>query len=202
MGLCSGAYHALRAAAAGLPVEKVLLVNPQNYFWSQDMTLDDLQLAEVVRNPGVYRERIQSASAWRRLLTGQVNVWRIFMIYAYRQVLLAETALRDVARALRIKLRNDLGCELEDIVARGVQVTFIFAAGEPGIGLLKIQAGSAVTKLGEYCRVRIIEHADHTFSRSGPRSTMERVLSEELFLSHTVPKPLSPKGMRGIAEPR
>ena len=132
MGLCSGAYHALRAAAAGLPVERVLLVNPQNYFWSEDMTLDDLQLAEVVRNPGVYKERIYSASAWRRLLTGRVNVWRIFMIYAYRQVLVAETALRNVARALRIRLRNDLGCELEDIVGRGVQITFIFAAGEPG----------------------------------------------------------------------
>ena len=33
MGLCSGAYHALRAAAAALPVERVLLVNPQNYYW-------------------------------------------------------------------------------------------------------------------------------------------------------------------------
>ncbi len=202
MGLCSGAYHALRAAAAALPVERVLLVNPQNYFWSEDMTLDDLQLAEVVRNPGVYKERIYSASAWRRLLTGRVNVWRIFMIYAYRQVLVAETALRNVARALHIRLRNDLGCELVDIVGRGVQITFIFAAGEPGIDLLKIQGGSSVRKLGEYCRVLIIQDADHTFSRSGPRSAMERVLSDELFLSRAALPAVSPKGMHGLAEPR
>jgi hypothetical protein len=202
MGLCSGAYHALRAAAAGLPVERVLMVNPQNYYWSDDMTLDDLQLAEVVRNPGVYRERIHSANAWRRLLSGQVNVWRIFKIYAYGQVLVLEAALRNLARALRIKLPNDLGRELEDIVKRGVQVTFVFAAGEPGIDLLKIQGGSAVRKLGEYCRVLIIKHADHTFSHSGPRSAMERVLSDELNVLRTTSTAVSPKGMGGVAESR
>jgi alpha-beta hydrolase superfamily lysophospholipase len=202
MGLCSGAYHALRAAAAGLPMERVLLVNPQNYYWSENMTLDDLQLAEVVRNPGVYRERIHSASAWRRLFTGHVNVWRIFKIYAYRQMLVTEAALRNVARAMRIKIPNDLGRELEEIVGRGVQVTFIFAAGEPGIDLLKIQGGSAVKKLGENCRVRIIEHADHTFSRSGPRSAMERLLSDELIFWCTTATSVAPKAMQGIAESR
>jgi alpha-beta hydrolase superfamily lysophospholipase len=194
MGLCSGAYHALRAAAAGLPVERVLLVNPQNYYWAEDMNLADLQLAEVVRNPGVYRERIQSASAWRRLLSGQVNVWRIFKIYVYRQVLSSEAVFRNVARVLRIKLRNDLGGELEEIVGRRVQVTFIFADGEPGIDLLKIQGGSSVKKLGDYCRVLIIKDADHTFSHSGPRSAMERVLSDELNVLRAIPTTVSPKG--------
>jgi pimeloyl-ACP methyl ester carboxylesterase len=202
MGLCSGAYHALRAAAAGLPMERVLLVNPQNFYWSEDMTLDDLQLAEVVHNPGVYRERIHSASAWRRLLTGQVNVWRIFKIYAYRQMLVTEAALRNVARAMRIRTPNDLGRELEEIVGRGVQVTFIFAAGEPGIDLLKIQGGSSVKKLGENCRVRIIEDADHTFSRSGPRSAMERLLSDELFFWSTTVTSVAAKSMHGIAQSR
>jgi alpha-beta hydrolase superfamily lysophospholipase len=202
MGLCSGAYHALRAAAAALPVERVLLVNPMNYFWSEDTTLDDLQLAEVVRNPGVYLERIQSANAWRRLLSGQVNVWRIFQIYGYRQILALEAALRNLARALGIKLRNDLGRELEDIVRRGVQVTFIFADGEPGIDLLKIQGGSSVRKLGDYCRVRIIDNADHTFSRSGARSAMERVVSDELILRLKTSTQMSAKGLRGAAESR
>ena len=197
MGLCSGAYHALRAAAEGLPVQRVLLVNPQNFYWSADMAMDDLQLAEVVHNPSIYRERMQSASAWRRLLSGQVDVWRIFKIYAYRQMLVMETALRNVARILHIRLRNDLGRDLEDIVGRGVQVTFIFADGEPGIDLLKIQGGTAVRKLGDACRVRIVKDADHTFSRSGPRSAMELTLSDELYLSPTASKPVAPKGIRG-----
>jgi dienelactone hydrolase len=180
-GLCSGAYHSLRAAVVGLPLQRLLMVNAQNYFWDQGMTLDGLQLAEVVRNPTIYRERIFSAKAWRRFLTGQVNIWRIVRIYLQRPVLALKPMLRDLARAAGIRLRNDLGRELEAIIARGVRVVFVFARGEPGIDLLKIEAGSIVRRLGERCRVRIIDSADHTFSRSGPRQELEEVLSEELF---------------------
>jgi hypothetical protein len=69
-------------------------------------------------------------------------------------------------------------------VNRGVRVAFIFASGEPGIGLLKIQGGSSIRKLGDRCHVRIVEHADHTFSVSGARSIMARILSDELFVRH------------------
>ena len=180
-GLCSGAYHSLRAAVDGLPLNRLLMVNAQNYFWDQSMTLDGLQLAEVVRNPTIYRERIFSARAWKRFLTGQVNIWRIVRIYLQRPVLALKSRLRDIARAIGIRLRHDLGRELESVITRGVGVVFVFARGEPGIDLLRIEAGSMVRRLGERCRVRIIDSADHTFSRSGPRQVLEEVLSEELF---------------------
>jgi dienelactone hydrolase len=180
-GLCSGAYHSLRAAVAGLPLNRLLMVNAQNYFWDQGQTLEGLQLAEVVRNPTIYRARIFSARAWKRFLTGQVNIWRIVRIYLQRPLLALNSWLRDLARAAGIRLRNDLGRELETIIARGVKVVFVFARGEPGVDLLRIEAGSVVKRLGERCRVRIIDSADHTFSRSGPRQVLEEVLSEELF---------------------
>jgi alpha-beta hydrolase superfamily lysophospholipase len=180
-GLCSGAYHSLRAAVAGLALNRLLMVNAQNYFWDQSMTLEGLQLAEVVRNPTIYRERIFSARAWRRFLTGQVNIWRIVRIYLHRPVLALNSMLRDIARAAGVRLRHDLGRELESTIGRGVRVVFVFARGEPGVDLLRIEAGSVVRRLGERCRVRIIDSADHTFSRSGPRQVLEEVLSEELF---------------------
>ncbi|MGH8328387.1 MAG: serine aminopeptidase domain-containing protein, partial [Steroidobacteraceae bacterium] len=124
-GLCSGAYHSLRAAVAGLPLNRLLMVNAQNYFWDQSMTLEGLQLAEVVRNPAIYRERIFSARAWRRFLTGQVNVWRIVRIYVRRPLLALKSTLRDIARAAGIRLRHDLGRELEAVIAHGVRVVFV-----------------------------------------------------------------------------
>jgi hypothetical protein len=157
------------------------MVNPQHYFWNPGDTLEMLQLAEIVKNPGVYRERMFSAGAWKRLLSGQVNIVRILKIYMKRPLLAAESAARDLARILRIKLPNDLGSELEDIVARGIRVVFIFAAGDPGIDLLKLQAGASVRRLGERCRIHVIDNADHVFTQSGPRAVMEKVLSEELF---------------------
>ena len=180
-GLCSGAYHALRAAVAGLSLNRILMVNPQNYFWKPGETLQGLQLVEVVRNPGVYRERVFSLAAWKRMVTGQVNILRILKIYMQRPLLAAESTLRDIARRLHLRLPNDLGTELEEVVARGVRVVFVFARGEPGIDLLKLQAGTSVKRLAERIRLRIIDSGDHVFTRSGPRAMMEQIVSDELL---------------------
>jgi alpha-beta hydrolase superfamily lysophospholipase len=180
-GLCSGAYHALRAAVAGMPVTRILLVNPQNYFWKKGASLEDLQIAEVVQNPAVYRQRISSRAAWRRLFSGEVNIWRIVRIYVWRSLLPLHIMLRNVARRLGVRLPHDLGWELEEIGARDVRVVFVFANGEPGLELLKLEGGASVQRLGSKCRLRIIDHADHVFSHSGTRAALEDVLSEELF---------------------
>jgi dienelactone hydrolase len=180
-GLCSGAYHALRAAVAGLSLNRILMVNPQNYFWKPGETLQGLQLVEVVRNPGVYRQQVFSLAAWKRMVTGQVNILRIVKIYMHRPLLAAESTLRDIARRLHLRLPNDLGTELEEVVARGVRVVFVFARGEPGIDLLKLQAGTSVKRLAERIRIRIIDSGDHVFTRSGPRAMMEKIVSDELL---------------------
>ncbi len=180
-GMCSGAYHALRAATAELPVNRILMVNPLNYFWKEGMEITDLQLAEVITNPGLYRRRIFSRAAWQRFFSGRVNVWRIAKIYIYRPLFAIRSAFRDLARRLHIRLRDDLGRELEEIARRGVKIVFVFAAGEAGIDLLKLEAGSSVKRLGERCRVHLIAGADHVFSQRGPRAMMNKILSDELF---------------------
>ncbi len=68
------AYHSLRSAVSGLPVDTVLLVNPLTFYWKHGSTLNDLQISEVVRNPGVYAENAFSPRHWSKLLRGQVNM--------------------------------------------------------------------------------------------------------------------------------
>ena len=179
-GLCSGAYHALRAAVAGLSVNRILMVNPQNYFWKSGESLQGLQLVEVVHNPGLYRARVFSLAAWKRMLTGRVNILRIARIYLQRPLLAADSKLRDIARRLHLRLPNDLGTELEEVVARGIKVVFVFARGEPGIDLLKLQAGTSVKRLADRCRIHTINGGDHVFTQSGPRALMEKIVSDEL----------------------
>jgi alpha-beta hydrolase superfamily lysophospholipase len=180
-GMCSGAYHTLRAAVAGLPVNRLLMVNPLNFFWKEGRSLHELQLDEVVRNPRVYRERLVTAGAWKRMLTGQVNVWRIVRIYCHRPLLTLQAVLREAASALRIRLPWDLGSELEELGARGLRIVFVFSRDDPGMDLLKLQAGSSIRRLGERCRRHIIEGGDHTFTRAASRAALQRILSEELF---------------------
>jgi alpha-beta hydrolase superfamily lysophospholipase len=181
-GLCSGAYHSLRAAVALLPVNRILIVNPMNFFWKEGMTAESLQQSvDVARNLGFYRERMVSPMIWRRILTGQLGLWRLVRILLKRPLLTLESTLRNLARRLRIRLPHDLGWDLEAIGSRGVRIVFVFSRGEPGIDLLKLQGGSSVRRLGDHCRIHIIESADHIFTQSGQRAILESILTDELF---------------------
>lgn len=180
-GICSGAYHSLRASVAAMPVNRILMVNPENYFWKDGTDLNDLELTEIVKRSRDHRERIFSIAAWKRLMSGQVNLLRIVRIYMQRPLVAVESMLRDCARQLRVRLPRDLGWELEEIASRGVRMVFVFARGATGIDLLRIQGGFSVKRLGERCRVHVIDGADHIFSQAGPRAAMEKILSNELF---------------------
>jgi pimeloyl-ACP methyl ester carboxylesterase len=180
-GLCSGAYHALRAAVAAVPLNRILMVNPETFSWKPGTSMDAIHLAEVVRTPGVYRARLLSIAHWSKLLAGRVDVDRIARLYARSIALSLESALRQVRRLLRIPLPDDLGWQFEQIADRGVLTTIVFSRGEPGIELLRMQGGSAIKRLGERFRVHIVDGADHTFSRSSERAVLEKILSDELF---------------------
>jgi len=180
-GVCSGAYHALRAGVVALPVKRILMVNPETFFWNESMSIYDMHLSEVVRGPAIDRGKLLSAGAWKRLLRGQIDVRYVLRRYARRVFLAVESIFRDAARGLHIRLPHDLGRQLEEIAARGVRMAFVFSGGEPGIALLKMQAGRSVQRLGERCRVHMIDGADHVFSKLDSRAALQDVLSDELF---------------------
>lgn len=181
LGLCSGAYHALRAAAEGVSVDRILMVNPETFFWKEGTSVRDIQLADLVHTPTVYRTRALSLQNWRRLVSGQVDIAFILKIFVHRLLFAAQFRLRDFMRFVGFHPSQDLGRELEKIAARGIRIVIVFARGEPGIEVLRLEGGSAVRRLGDRLLVRILEVGDHTFSRSGPRRVLEKVLSEELF---------------------
>jgi pimeloyl-ACP methyl ester carboxylesterase len=184
-GMCSGAYHALRAAVEGLPVKQILMVNPLTYFWEEGMNEEDVQPWEVVHKPGAYLGRALSMDSWRRLWAGDVSIWRVLKIYLIRPWLAVQSSLRDLARHLHIRLKNDVGWELQQLAARGIRIVFVFSRGDAGIGLLQLQTGLSAKKLSERYRVRTIEGADHDFTRSASRAALEDVLSEELAASRS-----------------
>jgi pimeloyl-ACP methyl ester carboxylesterase len=179
-GLCAGAYHALRAAIAGLPVNNVLLINPLTYFWKPGSKLSDLQDAEVFKNTGVYVERVASFKSWRKLLAGRVNIWRIGMVYLRRVLMSFISNAKNVSRALHIRWPRDLGWELKSLTGKGVQVVFLFAREDAGYGLLRLEAGSALKVSGERCRVHVIDDADHIFTQRPARQRLKQLLTHEL----------------------
>jgi pimeloyl-ACP methyl ester carboxylesterase len=180
-GLCSGAFHALRAAAAGLPVRRVLMVNPLNFHWREGMTLQDLTWLGFVHNPRTYLEQVIPSKFWKKLITRQLNVGRLLKLYAEYLLVVAKSTFCNTARALHIPLPGDLGYQMEAIAARGIELVFFFARGDAGPGLLKHLGGSSVKRVGSRCRIHVMDGADHIFSQGGVRATLEAILSDELF---------------------
>jgi len=179
-GLCSGAYHAYRAAQLGLAVQQVVLVNQRDFFWRADLNTNYLRFELAISGPSIYRGRARSAASWKKLLRGQANVRHIAGIYLRRLALVADTTLREAGRALHIHLPHDLGVELERMLRRGVRAIFIYSRDDAGWQLLQMQAGSSLPRLVERCRVRLIDGSDHTFTGSAARALLQRVLTEEL----------------------
>lgn len=180
-GLCSGAYHALRAAVDGVEVTRIIMVNPLNFFWQAGKTQNDLLRLGLVHNPDLYFRQNIPSRFWKKLFSGQVNIRRLFEIYVSYGFALFQWVARDFARALHLRLPRDLGNELKEVASRGIGIVFLFARGDPGIALLRHQAGSAVRRLEQHCRVHFIDGADHIFSQNAPRAELESLLGEELF---------------------
>jgi pimeloyl-ACP methyl ester carboxylesterase len=180
VGLCSGAYHALQCGMAALPVNRLLMVNPQNYYWKAGMSIYDVQVAELISHPSVQGKRL-SIDQLRRLFTGKIDIRYMSKVFARRIGFLLESTLRRMARTLRIRMPQDLGQDLEAIASRGVRMVFVFSRGEPGIELLRIQAGSSLKRVADSCAMHIIDGADHVFSNQIARSVLAKILSDELY---------------------
>jgi hypothetical protein len=121
-----------------------------------------------------------SESLWRKLLRGQVSLWRVVRVLVQRPLLPIVAACRDWGRRFNIRLPGDLAAELEELVARGVQLSFVFSRGEPGLDRLLLQCDATIKRLAAQCRLHVIDTADHIFSRRASRSRLEDLLSREI----------------------
>jgi alpha/beta superfamily hydrolase len=165
VGLCSGAYHALKAAVAGQPIDTVVAINPLTFFWKPGMPLD-FAAFRVTADAKRYEGKALDAGAWRRVLRGEVDLRRAARVIAERARAIAVNRAKDLARRLRVPLPDDLGSELLAVARRGVAVRFVFASGDPGLAMLREQGGSAVARLEREGALAIttIDGPDHTFT--------------------------------------
>ena len=174
-GICSGAYHAYRAALAGADVQSLVLINQAAYHWHAGMTLSRPSL--LLRLAGVLKERdrlggypargtpMQRALhhlKWRALSAGAAT-WG---------------ACRDAARAVRLPVAGDVGAALQAIAGRGVAIHVVVADDDGAGQLLRLHAGRAVAALQRRgaLQLDVIAHADHIFMSRSSRARLRAVL--------------------------
>ncbi len=183
-GMCSGAYHALKAAAKGLPLSAAAIINPLVYFWKPGMSLA-YPSSQVLETMTRYEESAQHIGKWKKVLSGKVSVSEFTQVIARTIALKIGARMRDLARSAGLALSNDLGTELDRVAGRGVALRFIFSAGDPGEGLLRVQGGSSLRRLlqDERVSIRQINGPNHTFTPLWSHDALASVLEDELGLA-------------------
>jgi len=182
-GICSGAYHSLKAAAAGAMLRGIVVINPLTFFWKPGMSLAPpaYQDTEKVRRywrTGLNRDLL------RKLLADKSNLFKLAGIVSRYTLRRAHSAVRHVGRFLGIRLRDDLVLELRRIQANGTCMHFIFSATDPGHELLRQHAGTEVRRMlsAGTMTIDLIGGADHTFTQPKAQAALigqiSRILEE------------------------
>ena len=146
IGLHSGAFQAWRAALAGVCVQRVVAINMPVLRRPPDATL----------TPAARPANTFTATLAARL--GQ----------ALRQ------CARAGARALGWSRGTDLGAELALASMRGIAVDFVFSAREPGLALLRAEAGRRGGRLlrAGFVKAHEISHGDARFAGAAGRAEL------------------------------
>lgn len=184
VGLCSGAYHALKAAVGGQAVASALMINPLTYFWEQGTQLSDVKDYEVVELTSKFWGKLFTREPWLKLWRRELDVRLVLEVAVRRLWSVIVPFLVEAARMLHIPLRHNLARELEAAVQHGVRLRFVFAQRAPGFVLLRKQSGRAIQRLldKQVVSIDFIPDADHTFTRLEARERLVAAL-DRLMLS-------------------
>lgn len=182
-GVCSGGYHALKAALADIEVEGILVINPLTFSWKPGMSLEGSFVSHVVTAEA--RNYFRSATqlkTWNKILRGQFDPWHAVGVFVRHTRDLVVSTSRNVARQLGIELQDDLATDLRTLARAGKRMLFIFSDSDPGLEILRREAGStlhALQRRGQIA-IRVIPQADHIFTHASARQSLLRTLAREL----------------------
>jgi pimeloyl-ACP methyl ester carboxylesterase len=166
VGLCSGGYHAFKAAVAGVPMDGVVLINPLTFFFDPEEHANKDGEAATTGETTRYLRRLRDPAAWKKLLSNGVDLRRPAQTLARFAADRLRGHAQELARRVGVQLGDDLGAELTKVAARGTAIRFVFSADDPGQDLLRVNGGSTVDELRERGRLDIVVIAgtDHTFT--------------------------------------
>lgn len=190
LGLCSGAFHAFEAASQHLPLDVAVMINPLVFFRPERVDFDAVPAQDhaVQQLSSEALRNLRDPARWRKLLSGEVNYAFILATLGRRVGLAAKRVGRLLARQVGLPLPDDLAGKLRRAAIHHrssdaqLRLHFVFAVGDPGLGLLEADTGRTLRALQRQGRVAVhrVAEADHTFSRAAARLTLQGVLDEVL----------------------
>lgn len=164
VGICSGANAVFHGALDNPRVRGLILVNLQKFIWKMGTSLK-IENSRQRRPLGFYIRSVIRAKAWRRLVSGHVDVTAIIVVMGRR-------LLSGVHHRLCLSLETILGIEtrsgqvvryLRTLDARKVELSLLYSEADPGLSELTHQFRRNYKGLQEmpHVRVEMLPKADH-----------------------------------------
>jgi pimeloyl-ACP methyl ester carboxylesterase len=163
-GICSGAYHALKAAVIEPAITGVVSVNLPTFKRPEDKSPDALRRATRNSMAG-YALSMFQADKWKAILRGEKNLLRVMgFIFSY-----ATTRVRSrVVDALHLDRLSKTPPELAEtplpivraLDAKGVKTTFLYGNYDAGLDLLASYFGTLGARLARYPSMRVTTFPD------------------------------------------
>lgn len=180
-GICSGGYHAYKAALADAPFSGVILINPLTFNFKAGDSLDTPN-SQAIAEAQRYRKSALQADKWKNLLTGKTDPRVVAQFVGRRAADVAGRRALNLAQKFGYRRSDDLGAALETLARRDIKLHFIFAEDDPGFALLHEQGGAAVSRLEKAGKLSIhcLVGPDHTFTPLWSHSRLAETLEKTL----------------------
>jgi hypothetical protein len=175
LGVCSGAYHAWRAACHDTRIAGLVLVNLQRFVWRDGDAPDAIRRTDL-RPTQFYLRQIFGVQAWRRLLRADFDVLNLARVLALRMVRRVVAAI-DPLLALVFRGATRVGRvrqAMQTLGQRGVPVLYVLGCNDPGVEELAEYFGHDGWRLRKQPNVtlRLLAGADHTLGAAPVRAEL------------------------------
>ena len=182
VGICSGAYLTLHAAAGHQSVAGVTLINQREHFWADGR---EHALGLAVASTNVYMQSIRSMDKWKRVLTGETPIaaivgallkrrirqWKEKLVYVVGTVVGVESATRIVRK------------QFESLSKRGADVRVIYGDFDEGLEQSAAFLGKDFSWVRGVPNVKATTDAtmDHALFLYPARESMMQAIEQQLL---------------------
>jgi len=175
LGMCSGAFHALRAAYNDHRISGLMLLNLQKLAWQEGESLSVVQHT-TFRTTRFYLRHVGKAQVWQRVLRGEVNIGGIVRALAGRAARRISAAADPLLAPLR-RQETQVGSvrrKVRELRQRRVPILFVLSGNDPGLDEIAEYFGAQGRQFRRQPNVmfRILDGADHTLSAHWAREAL------------------------------
>lgn len=179
-GLCSGAYHAFRAALTDPRVGSMLLVNLPLFEWKDGVRVE--HLSHVVESPTRFLQKMGRMDLWLQMARGQLDIGSRLATQCVWLAIKTKGIMSSLARRFGITLPLNFGQKSAYQLSRRARILYLFSEGDPGIAALNREFGPDGIPAG--ATVRIVSGLDHSLSGYAMQVTASKHIIE--FFKHEV----------------